>query len=97
MPPRPIRRPSNARHRSLLASLSLAFAPVPFPKPAKKDSDVTNKSVKGFHKLDYEKALARAKKDKKVVMIAFYADWWSSAGVSTPKPCAGKSAALPGA
>jgi thiol:disulfide interchange protein len=28
-----------------------------------------------FQKLDYDKALAKAKADKKVVMIDFYADW----------------------
>jgi thiol:disulfide interchange protein len=59
----------------LIAVLLMGFAPAPDPRPAKKDSAATDKPVKGFHKFDYEKALARAKKDKKVVMIAFYADW----------------------
>jgi thiol:disulfide interchange protein len=59
----------------LIAVLALAFAPAPFPRPAKEEGGATDKPVNGFYKLDYEKARARAKKDKKAVMVAFYAPW----------------------
>jgi thiol:disulfide interchange protein len=59
----------------LIVLILLGFAPAPFPRRAKKDSEGTNKSAKAFYNLEYEKALAKAKKEKKVVMVAFYADW----------------------
>jgi thioredoxin len=56
----------------------LAFA-IALAAPAcaedKKDDPKGPDKPGAFQKLDYDKAVARARSDKKIVMIDFYADW----------------------
>jgi thiol:disulfide interchange protein len=59
--------------RLLVLSLALSLAVPAFAdtKPEKADP----KEPAGFQSLTYEKAIEKAKADKKIVMIDFYANW----------------------
>jgi len=59
--------------RSLILSAALLL--VATACAAEKNDKADAKAPAGFQKLTYDKAVEKAKADKKVVMIDFYADW----------------------
>src|SRR5262249_39940174 len=66
---------SDTMKRALV--LALVLIVVPGLAEEKKDKSDSKEPAKltAFQKLNYEKALEKAKSDKKIVMIDFYADW----------------------
>jgi thiol:disulfide interchange protein len=62
--------------RAAVLVLALCVLPVlAEDKKDSKDSDKEPAKATAFQKLSYDKALEKAKADKKLVMIDFYADW----------------------
>src|SRR5437763_942972 len=60
---------------ALAAALMLGFAAAPFPSKHSRENARKPASSPVFHKFDVEKAVARANKDKKVVLVVFSARW----------------------
>ena len=61
--------------RLLILPLVLALAVPALAEDKKEKADKATALPVGFQKLTYDKAIAKAKNDKKVVMVDFYTDW----------------------